>query len=111
MTAEVSIMNRNGIALAADSAVSIGNQKIYTSADKLFQLSNTAPVGTMVFGQASFLNVPWETVVKTYRKHLGNKSFPHLQDYADDFISYLKTSRTMFSVKEQRKFVYSVLCN
>ena len=30
MTAEILIMNRNAIAMAADSAVTVGNQKTYT---------------------------------------------------------------------------------
>jgi hypothetical protein len=56
MTAEVAILNNNGIALAADSAVTIGHEegKIFTSADKLFQLSECAPVGIMVYGSATF---------------------------------------------------------
>ena len=47
MTAEVGIMNASGVSLAADSAVTVGSraEKIYTSAEKLFQLSNSAPIG------------------------------------------------------------------
>jgi hypothetical protein len=60
MTAEVAVLNSNGVALAADSAVTIGHEegKVYTSADKLFQLSECAPVGIMVYGSAAFLGVP-----------------------------------------------------
>ncbi len=69
MTAEVCVMNRLGIALASDSAVTIGQEdKIYTSADKLFLLAENAPVGAMIYGGADFLDVPWETIIKTYRK-------------------------------------------
>ena len=59
MTAEVAVLNSVGVALAADSAVTVGLQtgKIYTSADKLFQLSDHAPVGVMVYGSANFLGV------------------------------------------------------
>jgi hypothetical protein len=39
MTCEVVVMNRRGIALAADSAVTLGEGvKIYHSAEKLFPL-------------------------------------------------------------------------
>ena len=49
MTAEVAILNSTGVALAADSAVSIGPDadKIYTSAEKLFQLGVADPVGVV----------------------------------------------------------------
>jgi len=45
MTAEVAVLNAMGVALAADSAVSIGPNadKIYSSADKLFNLSTRLP--------------------------------------------------------------------
>lgn len=83
MTAEIAILNSNAVAMAADSAVTIGREsgKVYTSADKLFQMSNNAPVGIMFYGKAAFLGVPWETVVKCYRSELGNKTFPKLTDY------------------------------
>ena len=39
MTCEIAVMNKFGIALAADSAVTVGEgQKIYHHAQKLFQL-------------------------------------------------------------------------
>ena len=73
MTAEIAIMNREAVALAADSAVTItqgGAPKIFASANKLFALSRQQPVGIMVYGNASFMAVPWETVIKTYRAQL-----------------------------------------
>ncbi len=39
MTAEVAVMNTMAVALAADSAVTIGKGKIYNTANKLFELS------------------------------------------------------------------------
>jgi len=53
MTAEIAIMNRIGVAIAADRAVTLGGGegKIYTSSDKLFQLSTVAPVGIMIYGK------------------------------------------------------------
>ena len=54
MTCEVAVMNTRGIALAADSAVTLGDgQKIYHSAEKLLQLAPSAPVGIMTFGSAA----------------------------------------------------------
>ncbi len=76
MTAEVGVMNRMGVALAADSAVTVGRAagKIYTSADKLFQLRHDKPVGIMIYGNASLLGVPWETIIKTYRDSVPGAS-------------------------------------
>lgn len=92
MTAEITLMNRNGIALAADSAVSIphGNShKIYNSANKLFALSKTHPVGIMVYGSSDFMRVPWETIIKMYRNQLDGLKFPTLKEYCSHFIEAL----------------------
>lgn len=60
MTAEIAVLNSAGVALAADSAVTVSREasKIYLSADKLFQLSLNAPVAAMVYGTATLLGVP-----------------------------------------------------
>lgn len=107
MTAEVGVMNRLGVALAADSAVTIGPSagKIYTSANKLFQLTKKDPIGIMVYGNSNFLRVPWETIIKEYRVHLG-KNFPQLEDYVKDFIRFLKSRNSFFPAEDQKSFVY-----
>ena len=65
MTAVVAIMNKSGLALAADSAVTVTNgtggyssSKIYNTANKLFMLSKHHPVGIMVYSSAEFMQVP-----------------------------------------------------
>jgi len=99
-------MNCSGIALAADSAVTVGSTsgKIYTSADKLFQLAQDAPVGIMIYGNATFMNIPWETLIKIYRKKLGNRTFPLLKDYTDNFIRFIKSQKKMFPLLVQKSF-------
>lgn len=92
MTSEVVIANSGAVALAADSAVTIGNQKIYNSALKLFSLSKIAPVGVMVFGNAGLMSVPWETIIKQYRAHLGDDCFPEIKDFALDFLKFIGNS-------------------
>lgn len=66
MTAEVAILNKEAVALAADSAVTIdykNNRKIFSSSNKLFALSKYAPVGIMVHGGAQHMGIPWETII------------------------------------------------
>jgi len=110
MTAEIGIMNRLGIALAADSAVSLGeSRKIYTSAEKLFQLSFTAPVGAMVYGNANLVSTPWETIIKSYRRHIGKSVSSSLEEYADSLVSYLRRTRGMFSPTRQREEILILL--
>ena len=73
MTAEIAVMNTQAIALAADSAVTFRRQKIFTSASKIFNLSKYQPVGIMIYGNSSLIEIPWETIIKTYRDNLDKK--------------------------------------
>ena len=97
-------MNREAVALAADSAVTIGRtgQKIFTSANKLFALSRLHPVGIMVYGSANLMQIPWETIIKIYRSRLARKKFNKLEQYADDFMEFLDNGNSLFpdSVQE-----------
>jgi hypothetical protein len=108
VTAEVAVMNNVGVALAADSAVTLGLEepKIWTSADKLFLLSESGPVGIMVFGNARFMNIPWETIVKVYRQHRKD-SFETLKEYYKDFLTFLEGSRQLFPAELQKSLVQS----
>jgi hypothetical protein len=107
MTAEVAILNRSGIALAADSAVTVGGKKIFNSVNKLFELSKDFPVGIMIYSGASIMGIPWETIIKVYRKQLKNKSFPELHQYVDDFIEYLATT-PIFTEEIQKDYASMV---
>lgn len=112
MTAEIAILNKEAVALAADSAVTVsetGGQKIFSSANKLFALSKYHPVGVMVFGRAAFMGVPWETLVKVYRAKLQDRSYPTLQQYADDFVRFLDGPNQLFPEAEQARHVRSSL--
>ena len=106
MTAEVVVMNKQALAIAADSAVTIGRDRdarVFNSAEKLFALSKTQPIGIMFFSAASIMGVPVETVAKSYRKELGTKAFDSLEEYFDDFRKFVATSDTLFSQDEREE--------
>lgn len=91
MTAEIGLLNKHGIALAADSAVTIGGGiGYYNTVNKLFSLSKYEPVAVMIYSNASLMGYPLEILIKEYRKKLGKKSFCYLNEYWDDFVGYLK---------------------
>lgn len=103
MTAEIAILNKHGVALAADSAVSIGSKKIFNSANKLFALTKHHPVGIMVYGNANFMGIPWETIIKYYRRHqLGKKNFASLSDFSQDFLKFLTSTKIITLDQEER---------
>ncbi|MDE0111140.1 MAG: hypothetical protein OXN84_02470 [Albidovulum sp.] len=74
MTAEIAILNKSAVALAADSAMTIqGTGKIYP-VDKLFALSKHHPIGVMISDNAEFMGVPREAIIKMYRVQIGQMS-------------------------------------
>lgn len=92
MTAEIAVMNREAVALAADSAVTLdfsSGPKIFSSANKIFALSGDQPVGVMVFGGASFVGMPWETIIKEVRVQLGSIALASVSAYNDRFFEEL----------------------
>ncbi len=108
MTAEVVIMNKSAVALTADCAVTITselNQKIYNTANKLFTLSKYHPVGIMVYANADLVDVAIETLIKIYREKLGNKNYSTLNEFAQNFISFLKNSKSKY-VNEESQLNY-----
>lgn len=92
MTAEIAVYNKLAVSLAADSAVTItgGNTvKINNGAEKLFALSKHHPVGLMVYGAGSLCGVPWEMIIKEYRRQLGDTCYDTVEQYAEKFWEFL----------------------
>ncbi len=112
MTSEVVVMNRIGVALAADSAVTLDvgdSSKVRDSALKLFMLSKYRPVGVMVYNNAQLLGVPLETVIKLFRRDLGRRGFGTLHEYGDELISFLDGHPTLFPDAVQTRYFLEAL--
>lgn len=107
MTAEIGILNKEAVAIAADSAVTMQQgkkQKIFQSANKIFSLSKYHPIGIMVYGDAELMQIPWETIIKVYRKELSFKKFTTLERHAQHFINFLDGNRHLFPESEQKRY-------
>lgn len=103
-------MNRRALVLAADSAGTVTTwvngkreERYFKGENKIFQLSETQPVGLMTFGNADFAGVPWELVVKKFRMELGPRSFKHVSGYGDELLSYLRDDTKLFPTTHREK--------
>ena len=74
----MAIINRFGIALAADSAVTIGNERVWKSTNKLFSLGPNSDIAIMIYGGGDFIGVPWEIIIMSFREFYGNFSLEHV---------------------------------
>lgn len=115
MTAEIAVFNKSAVSLAADSAVTIsgsdGISKIYNGADKLFALSKHHPMGIMVFGSADLCGIPWEIIIKQYRKNLGTESFKTVEEYAENFWEFLCLSEHIIPMDMRENYLIDTYKN
>lgn len=92
MTAEIAIINRHGVALAADSAFTIGRKRVEVG-NKLFSLSPANDIGVMIYGSGDYLGYSWEILIKTFREFLSDKTFSTVSQCADAFLKYLEDNK------------------
>ena len=84
MSVGVCVINRNGIALAADSAGTYtGNKMFYNSMNKVFSLSRKYVYGAITYGATTIYNVSIDQVLKEFRAYLD------AQVPMDDFFEVL----------------------
>jgi hypothetical protein len=106
MTAEIAILNTGGLALAADSAVTVSTpqgRKSLHRANKLFGLSKHEPVAVMTYNNAVINGIPWETLLKLYRKELGATAHDSLETYSSRLVEFLGNN-THFTEELQADF-------
>ena len=104
MTSEVVLMNRQAVAMAADSAVTISGDrylKTYNSVDKLFPLVDGQPIAVMIYNNAEIMSTPWETVISLYREQARGRSLDTVAAYADDFMEFLSGNPDLFPAEHQ----------
>ena len=104
MTALVGVLNKRGAAIAADSAMTVsgnGNTKIYNNEQKIFPLSDKNPIGLMICNNLDFLTTPWALIFELYKAERGDKKFPSLTGFVEDFIEFLSSMKSLQSKEEK----------
>jgi hypothetical protein len=96
MTAEVAVLNKLGVAMAADSASTVGS-KVSNAANKIFAFCRNESVGVMTYGLAEFMGAPWETLIKLCREQLGQSCRDSIGEYADALLEFLRNQEDVSS--------------
>lgn len=108
MTALVGVLNKRGAAIAADSAITVfgnGSSKIYNNEQKIFSLSDINPIGVMICNNLNFLTTPWALIFELFKADRGDKKFPSLTSYVEDFVEYLSSLKSL-QTKEEKAVYY-----
>ena len=93
MTAVVGLLNKRGVAIAADSAVtrSRGRKgtKCTKNGSKMLRLSNAVPVSVMLTGNGDYICNPWDVIVRRYRQQRGDIQHATVEACMHDFFLYI----------------------
>lgn len=116
MTAEIAILNKNGVALAADSAVTVssgdGSAKTYNAANKLFSFCGNHNIAFMIYGNAEYMDIPWEIIFKEFRNQHKNDNFQTIEDCASNFVGFIKNehfNKAEIATKHIQSMMYKAL--
>ena len=122
MTAIVGILNKRGIAIASDSAVTFTNaiqevaiqnknekvisvkDKVVNSGDKMLRLKDKQPVAVMIVGNSLLTKLPWDVIVRWYRKQNDNSGFPKLEEYIQHFKDFVDSEIIASHIKNDVVF-------
>lgn len=108
MTAEIAVMNKSAIALAADSASTVtgpNGLKTFNTANKIFRLCDQQAVGIMVYGNSEIMEMPWETMVKTFRTRVHTRDREELREIAEDFLDFVRKWTADFPKPQKERYV------
>ncbi|HAH10426.1 MAG TPA: hypothetical protein DCL54_07050 [Alphaproteobacteria bacterium] len=106
MTAEILIMNKRAVAMAADSAVTTyvqGRPVVRNVGQKLFPLVQDRPVGVMVFGNAELSGRPWGHMVERFHGLRAKPDWASVEAAAADFGNSLDGVEDYFPDAVQRE--------
>ena len=90
MTSQQILFNKIGLAIASDSAVTIGGSKTYPSVNKIFSLGKNHKIAMMISGAADHIpsGVPWERIFNLYAA-TQTEPLEKLSDYHLSFQAFI----------------------
>ena len=110
MSVGVCIINRNGIALAADSAGTFtGNKMFYNSMNKVFALSKEKPYGAITYGSTAIYNVGIEQILKEFTIYLADKDVLDFYEIETLFVDFIKEKQEYYRFDGEENLLCSSL--
>ncbi|MFP3943356.1 MAG: hypothetical protein ACLFWF_05670 [Alphaproteobacteria bacterium] len=112
MTAEILVMNRSAVALAAQGGLSAGygpDPAVTRDSAKIFPLFEGMPVALMIYGRADLLGHPWQSLITHYLENSDPPDAKTIGDWAAHFFAFLDDNVWMFHEQEQRSHLEGLL--
>lgn len=120
MTSVVGILNKRGIAIAADSAVTRNRSKengfhfhhitkCTKNGNKMVRLSDAVPVTVMFTGNAEYLETPWDVIARRYRQKRGDVAHATVEDAANDFFKFISENPVFWNESSTNRYMKSLI--
>jgi len=102
MTTQILLGNGYGLALATDSAVTVGGRRTYETSEKMILLGEGHPVAVLVSGAVTQFSLPVQVLVSEWAKTLRGGQLRKVVDYRENFMSWLRDNVHEFPEPETR---------
>jgi len=114
MTSQVAILNSQGVALASDSAVTFGDNRVYNSINKIFPLADPHQIAFMFSETARCESngMRWERVISQFVDATYSPNHQPAQlhsKYVDDFIAFMEDPSNGFDEEQNSLAVQRAL--
>jgi hypothetical protein len=109
MTAQVVAMNGYGVAISADSAVSLGSIRTFETAEKIYPLMLPHRIAILHSGSVNFGGIPYPVLIADWKRQLPTKPHRDARAYKDNFIDWLEHHSEWFSdTRNENQFTWFV---
>lgn len=109
MTAQIVVMNGYGVAISADSAVSLGSIRTFETAEKIYPLSQPHRMAILHSGNVNFGGIPYSVLIAEWKRQLSPKPLRNPEAYKVHFIDWLEHHSEWFSdSRSENQFMWFV---
>ena len=116
MTSQLILLNGFGVALASDSAMTLGNKRTYETAEKVIPLPAPHRIAVLHSGSVTIHGMPYSVLVNEWANTLGTTPLRTVALYRQNFLSWLNDnhdwvtpSRATEDFMYQLKDIYHII--
>jgi hypothetical protein len=102
MTTQIVLGNGYGLAVATDSAVTVGDRRTYETSEKLILLGEPHCIAALVSGAVTQFSLPIQVLVAEWIKTIKNVQLRKATDYRESFVSWLRDNMSDFPDPDTR---------
>jgi len=100
MSAEIILLNKLGVAIAADSAITVGKRAaIFNNAQKIFPFPENIPLAFLYFSSTELMGIPIDVIFRRYMESVQSRKLKlsTIRDYLQDLVQFVEKNSDYFT--------------